>query len=44
MMTLAEMAQYLAHLSAKSDDEDEKIKLAIISGVLSMLSEQMQAH
>ena len=41
MMTFAEMAQYLSHLAAKQGNDDDKVNLAIISGVLSMLSEKM---
>lgn len=41
MMTFAEMAQYLSHLAAKQENDDDKVNLAIISGVLSMLSEKM---
>lgn len=40
MMTLDEMAQYLAKLAVKTDDQDEKINLAVISGVLTVFAEQ----
>lgn len=40
-MTVEEMSQYLAHRASTEENIDDKIKLAIISGALSILSKQI---
>ena len=39
-MTFEEMAQYLTSLAVKMENEDDKIKLSVIAGILTYLSER----
>jgi hypothetical protein len=41
-MTFEEMAQYLTSLAVKADNEDDKVKLSVIAGVLTYLAEKQK--
>ena len=39
-MTFEEMAQYLTGLAARADNDEDKIKLSVIAGILTYLAEK----
>lgn len=43
-MTFEEMAQYLTSLAIKIDNEEDKIKLSVIAGILTFLAEKNKSQ
>lgn len=41
-MSFDEMAQYLTSLATKADNDDDKVKLSVIAGILTYLAEKQK--